>query len=514
MFPVESEARLRSSDAKADLKMSEDLYRQGKFFQSARYAFAAAERDFSVRGRAYVRVTQSLMKAGLYHSASYFFIRTLQTKNKTAIRQVLVLTQELMLHVGGDLIRKYLVRYTKMSDYNEENKNALLYSLGKDALFEGREKRSLDFFNGITKKDSLWLYSLQLKGTANAILGRDKQAIDSFELCVKQTQENKISLNEQVEGQAVATSWAERTIKELDDLKNRCQAGLSRVYYQASEFKKADIAYDQVDKTSFVWADILFEQAWNAFSQGEYNRSLGKLVSYKSPGLSFVHNSEVDVLRAQSYLALCLYSDANLVINEFNKKYKRLGVNVKKYVEKRSRNLKNFYYQGRKALEEPLHTSNKFNKMLNSFVRSTYFRGLVESESELEKERSFIERFAKSSRDVRYKRKKGFPGFLNLVLSWRLKTVRFLGGAFVKNSLIDYHSVLISDFEKMSFIKLEMLSRAKDKLLDRKTNLKNRMRGNKEPERRDDQYRWTFNGEFWNDEIGDYVFGLTSECES
>ncbi len=98
-------------------------------------------------------------------------------------------------------------------------------------------------------------------------------------------------------------------------------------------------------------------------------------------------------------------------------------------------------------------------------------------------------------------------------MGWRERSIQLLGGAFVKNSLIDYHASLIADFEKMSFIKLEMLSRAKDKLLGRKSG-GDRFRGSIEPSRRDDQYYWSFNGEFWNDELGDYVFGLESECNS
>ena len=35
----------------------------------------------------------------------------------------------------------------------------------------------------------------------------------------------------------------------------------------------------------------------------------------------------------------------------------------------------------------------------------------------------------------------------------------------------------------------------------------------RKPSRRDDQYYWSFNGEFWNDELGDYVFGLESQCK-
>ena len=82
---------------------------------------------------------------------------------------------------------------------------------------------------------------------------------------------------------------------------------------------------------------------------------------------------------------------------------------------------------------------------------------------------------------------------------------------YVKNSLMDYHQELISNFEKMSFIKLEMLKRAKD-LLVYKHPTGDRSWGNVIPARREYQLYWSFNGEFWNDELGDYVFGLESEC--
>jgi len=64
----------------------------------------------------------------------------------------------------------------------------------------------------------------------------------------------------------------------------------------------------------------------------------------------------------------------------------------------------------------------------------------------------------------------------------------------------------------MAFIKLEMLGRAKERLMFKRAASAERSRGNVRPSRRDDQMFWSFNGEFWNDELGDYVFGLESEC--
>jgi hypothetical protein len=138
----------------------------------------------------------------------------------------------------------------------------------------------------------------------------------------------------------------------------------------------------------------------------------------------------------------------------------------------------------------------------------------VRSERDINSELEAVRRFGGASEYQNLGR--GFPGFLFQVLNWRIKSVHMLGGMFVKNSLMDYHSQLISNFEKMAFIKLEMLKRAKDQLVYKNSSHATGSRdwGNQKPHRQDYQYYWSFNGEFWNDELGDYVFGLESQCGS
>src|SRR5262249_31353171 len=154
-------------------------------------------------------------------------------------------------------------------------------------------------------------------------------------------------------------------------------------------------------------------------------------------------------------------------------------------------------------------------KMANQFVRGPYLQNLVAAEEDTGRERAAIADFAENQPGVE-RRGGGFPGFLNEVLNWRIKSIQLLGGMFVKNSYLDYHQALIADFEKMAFIKLEMLKRANEQLMKTKPTLawgEQRTRGNVTPTRQDYQMYWTFNGEFWNDELGDYVFGLESECK-
>lgn len=497
----------------ASLEDAQVLFRKGEYFKAARYAFAAGQERPAAKGESDAWVTASLVRAGLHQSASYFFIRTLQSGNKAAIRRVLPYTQELLVQVGADLLRKYLIRHTTYEDYDAVNRSAYLYALGKDALIGGKADRAVGYLSGMSTRSPLWPFALQLRGSAQALMGKTREALADFRSCEQRADDYARARQNTASGDRARAALEDRQgLRESEDLRARCVADQGRVLYEIGRFEDADFDYDRIPKKSFVWTDVLFEQAWNAFARQEYNRTLGKLVTYKSPALSFVFNSEVDVLRAQSFLMLCLYSDANQAINEFHAKYTKVGEDVKRFVERNDDNLAAFYGLGSEALRGPLHSRNDLYRLANRFVRGPYFQNLVASDRAIARERRQIQSLARAQ-DIGAGTGGGFPGFLDQVLKVRDKQITSLGGAFVKNSLMDYHSILISDFEKMAFIKLEMLSRAKDQLLNRATQ-DARARGNREPGRKDYQYRWGFNGEFWNDELGDYVFGLESECRS
>ena len=491
MLGLSSQGYASEPLAQQYLRDSRQLEQQHQFYDSARYAYAAAQEDPSVQSQAYAQMALGLIQAGLPHAGSYFFLRTLQVGDSTAIRAVLTQTQNLLEVVGPDLLRKYLIRHTQYADYDLENRSAYLYALAKDALLNQDPGRAVQYVDGMTQNSLSWPFALFLRGAAHSILGKNEEALRDFQNCVLSS--SRVS---------------QKSLRY--DLRDRCLAGRARTFYQMEQFEQADLAYGQVQKRSNLWPDLLFEQAWNSFAREEYNRALGKLVSYKSPALSFVFNPEIDVLRAQSFLALCLYSDVNQGVNEFNARYAQVGEQVKAFVEKNADHLNVFYEFGKSALRAPLSTQNQMHQFSFRFIRSPYFQNLVAAESQMRSEKNLILRLdQKKSVD-----RSGFAGFLNEVLQWRLSSVELLGGAFVKNSLMDYHADLIDSFEKMSFIQLEMLKRSKQKVLSQSLESQERQRGQRVPERLDYQYRWGFNGEFWDDELGDYVFGLESECQN
>jgi tetratricopeptide (TPR) repeat protein len=511
-----------STSAQASLQDVKAAFDAGQYFSAARLAFNDANHTSSNSDRAlaYYWVTESLVRAGLDQSATYFFIRTLQFQDRNASRRVLELAPLFIERAGPDLLRKFLMKYTKSDDYSTRARNAYALVVTKERLLKGDNAGAISAAIQVQSQSPLYPVALQLKATAEVMQNQVQLGVRDFTECAENADQRNDVESGSIEAQlqkeqptALQAKWIALKKDAARDLRARCYAGAARALYELERFEEADRMYDQIPKSSFVWTDTLFEHAWNSYAREEYNRTLGMLVSYKSPALQFAFNSEVDVLMAQSYMQLCLYNDASRIIEDFNRRLGSLARDVKTFVAQNPTDARPYYILGKQALKDGLHTDRMLYRFMNRFVRSPNFQSDVLSEERVAAERIAIGRMDASRADVRTGSSAGFPGFLNVVLDWRVRTIQLLGGIFVRNSMIDYHQILISDLEKMQFMKIDILGHQKQKLMDPvAADASERGRGNRIPVRRDDQLLWSFNGEFWNDELGDYVFALESEC--
>lgn len=476
------------------------LVAQKKYAQAATLYFNVyVEPESRLKSAALAGITESLIRAGFPNAATYFYIKTLQSGVKPSIRRILNFLPYMLDRVGGDVLRKYIVQNTTEADYNPTTRSHFYYFLGKDELLKGNPGKALEVLRKVDSISGMGVQVWYLKGTAYAMLNQPDQAVQSFQACKSKA--------------ADLSSSATLFKTEAEDIEARCTAGLARTYYQAQDYGSAEETYDLIPKTSFVWTDILFEQAWNAFAKEDYNRALGKLVTYRSPALNFVFNPEVEVLRAQSFFALCYYDEVNKTVNEFHAKYGGVGERIKSYLETNDQNLKAFYLLARQVFREKLHSQDMLKKALNRFIRGPYFASLVLQERLAQQEADRLRFFAENAPD---KPNQLFAQFLRKVVSWRQETIQLLGGMYVKNSMIDLYNNLLENLDRMAFIRLEMLSKYKAELQspavmseDEDGNMK---KGADDIDRKDYQYFWTFNGEFWLDELGDYVFSLVSQC--
>lgn len=357
---------------------------------------------------------------------------------------------------------------------------SIYYILAKKYLRDRSYTNALKYLEKIPRNHEFYPYAKNMEATIFSITGKEQLANNAFRACREASSGNsrKRQLN-----------------------KDFCTVGLARNEFGARNYDNAELLYLDIPKSSPVWPDILFEEAWTSYYKGDYNRSLGKLVSYKAPVFDYIFNPEIEVLSALSYLKMCLYTDAKTISDNFYKTYMADARKLRVYL-KRKRNAQKFFYDLMIQFEKKTLRSNKLlNRLLKNIERDEAYRDLKNQVLLASEEYDRI----RGKSNSRFKR--GITGNIKEALLSQQKIL----GSYVRSTLISHYAKLYRAFEGMSYIKLEVLSQRKARLYS--FDEKKRKRGDIQfLKRNEKQYFWDFNGEFWADELGDYVFALKSEC--
>ncbi len=229
----------RAAAPSDSLAQAKAFYNQGQYFTAARYAYASSQETPATKAEANSYVTLALVKAGLWNSATYFFIQTVESGDRAAIRRVLTQTETILGRVGPDVLRDYLIRNTKFEDYDAINRSAYLFSLGKAAILKDDMNRALEYLNQIKTQSRLYPFSLELRGTTLTIQGRVDEAVDDFRDCQKYAPLVVTEVD-------TASPRYRSQVNESKDLEARCAADEARAWYQGEKFDEAEKAYDRI----------------------------------------------------------------------------------------------------------------------------------------------------------------------------------------------------------------------------------------------------------------------------
>ena len=438
-------------------------------YQKAKYIF-----DNGKKNEKYYKITNYLVEGGYYFSALPLFkeylgigAKNLDSRTERNLSK--------MIRVSGlrqfeSLPSSYLTRS------NSENTH---YILAKKYIHAGKYESAMGYLRRISSNHSIYPYAKNLEGVTYSINGDYAKAMDSFRECISASSSDLIRQN-------------------LN--RDYCIAGLARTSFASKKYNQSDLLYLDIPKSSRVWPEILFEEAWNSYYQKNYNRTLGKLVSYKAPVFAHIFNPEVEVLNALTYLKLCLYQDAKKVSDSFRAEnwdsFKEMSQLIK-------------YKKNPEYFYELALSYEQFNKAPNQLLLKI-FGSITNAEPYLDLKVQ-LKKALLEYKKVRAKDSSRFKNFLVKNLQESVSSYKNLIGFFVMGQMRQTYGQLYKAFEGMSYINLEVLAQRKAKLYN--TDDTSRSRGDiKYIQRNEKQYFWDFNGEFWADELGDYVFALKSEC--
>ncbi|GEM_PF-1168419 len=365
------------------------------------------------------------------------------------------------------------------------------YILAKKLFKKERYQEALGQLGNLDSDHPNYPFSSHLKASILSVLGNHAAAEIEFKDCVRG------SLREKSDTKSLLRQ------RQLQINHDYCVAGIARNSFAVKNYDKSDLSYLDIPKSSYIWPEILFEEAWNSYYQRSYNRTLGKLVSYNAPVFDFIFNPEIDVLKALTYMRMCLFEDAKKTVDTFYSSLLNPSRKLRTFLLSKGKDYSYFYQ---------IVSDHEQGKPLSFDLLDTLIKAYRKDMAYHEMKGSLTEALVEYKRVTELPRST-FRSNLMRNIKQTVSDYRRYIGLGARAYLVKTYADLFISFQDMSYIKLEVLAQRKERLY-RTDAVVGKKRGDIQYIKRNEkQYFWDFNGEFWADELGDYVFALRSECE-
>jgi hypothetical protein len=375
-----------------------------------------------------------------------------------------------------------------LKKYNNESFNFLIGT----KLYERKKfKESLKYFKKVKLAHRYYAEKLVYEGSALLELNKVEDAKETFFNCAV------------IADDMARDESNQKVINYLNIIKDRCHVNLARVHFEKYDFKKAIQTYNKVSKQSFLWPYTLMEKAWAYYQLENHNRTLGLLVTYKSPLLSSYFFPETELLTALSYNKLCLWDDSLAIINNYHNKFKAQSDVIKKILESNKKSSTYFY--------------NLYNSKTNDLYKYSFIKNIkthLSKKIRLNLNLLFIEKIMKEEKRIT---ELDFSKELRKKLITQYKKYLTMAKVNLNNIIKAYLFNYVNNIHKLSYemfnINLDIVSNRRNLLYTNKGLVSKRARGSfSNIKRENNEYFYSFDGPFWADELGDYSFGLKSNC--
>lgn len=303
----------------------------------------------------------------------------------------------------------------------------------------------------------------------------------------------------------------EREAGDLSRLVDLALINIARIYYGIERFDEAAKYYDLVSRDSPYWGGSMFENAWANFMLNDLNKSLGLLLTVRSPFFrNDMYEPESTVLRALTYFNLCEYKEVERILINFEDGYRPQYEEMRSFVEgyssKEGRKIADEAwdaYFGREKRDSVL-PKGFFNRILHNqdlvgVVRHLEVMDQEEALIDEQKDRwkqslsPYLKQILEQDRQ-RLKRRAGL-----LLLSEMASQANYLNDKLTQSEIIRFEVVDAQRVDysyKASNVELADSASALD--LDFATAV--------------DFIYWPFNGEYWADELGYYQYTEQGSC--
>lgn len=432
---------------------------------------------------------------------------------QTTLQWLAQLSRELPEPAGIiGLVGRYGDSISVLQEFNQSETadlyNELLYLMGRHWYQKGEFAKARDFFLEIDQNDPNFVRAVFFVGITHVRERRAQPASKAF-----------LSIVNKYDGKLFLSDEEERFL-------NLAWLSLARIYYSTKHYESAMEAWSKVPQSSEYYLDALFEESWAFFQVDELDRALGNIHTINSPYFSESFYPESIVLKAVIYFGMCMFEDAQHVVETFRSKYEPFQAELQKTLTKFKDNKSFFDFVNKirslDAKDKLPEGDSKDGKAKTSLGFSQEILMVVKGalgDRTLLRYIDYVEMLKEEEAKL-----KGMPSvFVNSAAGIRIqqdintaKTVAVDNTGNLVRSRYERLLAEIHDFlNQGTRVEIEILKALRGEL-DIEIAAESEVTGPTVMEQKissDSEHQlWPFEGEYWRDELGFYRQPITNRC--
>jgi len=281
---------------------------------------------------------------------------------------------------------------------------------------------------------------------------------------------------------------------EFRNLEELGKLNLARTAYSAGDEEKSVELYAKFLSSSPYWLDVLLEASWPLLKMNDTAVSLGNLHTILSPFYKEDLVGEGYLLRATLLHRLCKYDEMRRDLASFFKIYNPIIKEMQK--EESKLGSSQAYYTAYTSQKENLNRA--FVNVLNRDQGIQKNLGII---AILNEERMNLSGISKNEQVRR---------MIAQVEEFK-KSLAAETGKTIRNIHKRKLQELIDQREQANYLKVEVVTGEKE-LIESQKGLPAKRVVDIKTEVAQDYHFWPFNGEYWEDELGTYIYTTESSC--
>lgn len=492
-----------NSPAAKFLAEGKKLYKKQQYPQASLILFRVLDSE-EVSAEAFhpeaeYELGKALFRMELYQGALTYFGRVVDAGDVhpyylPTLRGLVLLTEVIP---SDQLLMSRLAAYADNfpQDVPKKYRDQFAYLVGRYLYSQGEYERALELFKYIKPKSKkYYLRGRYMSGVTNVALYDGKKAVAAFKdvlrPLVAKMKSGEIEPDERL---LLEQGWL----------------GMARVFYSTGDYNKSLKYYNLIPRESPNWPTALFESSWAYFQLDLANRAMGNLHTLNSPYFANSYHPEAPVLAGVTFFYSCKYPRVRYELDEFEYSYWPIKDEVEVLLEENQDPGQMFtWLQGLR--EGDSGENEQLERILAASLNDKQIQGrlaLIDAiDTELEKLKALPSTWRNSPLGTTLVQDSTVAREFAINEVGELVQVR-LGR--VKDELINLNvdrERILFEVERAERGEIEAELRAEMRITDNVTDVE-------KVKVTDEQLYWTFDGEYWKDELGYYYFNVNSECK-